>query len=184
MIFRVFQAIFTGMLLAGLWVGQGGCALAVSASPLPSQPFFSSPMFVAALPGFQGVFAGQRPATLGVKDGKLAPCSNSPNCVVSQGAQDAEHAIAPLSYSGDKAAAIAKLAALITAEPRTAIIEQTEDYLYAEFSTRLMGFVDDVEFYADPAEPVIHVRSASRLGESDLGVNRKRIEALRAAFSA
>jgi uncharacterized protein (DUF1499 family) len=63
--------------------------------------------------------------------------------------------------------------------PRTTIIESTDSYLYAEFASQLLGFVDDVEFYLDPAESVIQVRSASRLGQSDLGVNRQRVEAIR-----
>lgn len=139
-------------------------------------------MFIAALPGFNGVFAGTRPTHLGVKDGQLTPCPNSPNCVVSQGAQDKEHAVDPIAYSGSQADALNRLKAVIAAQPRTAVIEERDDYLYVEFSSRLMGFVDDVEFYFDPAASVIQVRSASRLGESDLGVNRKRIEAIRAAF--
>ncbi|HSM83806.1 MAG TPA: DUF1499 domain-containing protein [Nodosilinea sp.] len=128
--------------------------------------------------------AGNRPTNLGVKEGKLAPCPGSPNCVVSQGAADAEHAIAPLPYSGDPAQAMAQLVAIVTAMPRTTIVESTDNYLYAEFATKLMGFVDDVEFYLDPAESVIQVRSASRLGKSDLGVNRQRVEAIRQALTA
>jgi uncharacterized protein (DUF1499 family) len=62
---------------------------------------------------------------------------------------------------------------------RTTIIEATDSYLYAEFKSKLMGYVDDVEFYLDPAANVIQVRSASRLGQSDLGVNRQRIETIR-----
>jgi uncharacterized protein (DUF1499 family) len=127
--------------------------------------------------------AGNRPANLGVKAGQLAPCPGSPNCVVSQGAADADHAIAPLAYSGEPAAALTALKAVVAAMPRTTIVESTDNYLYAEFASQLLGFVDDVEFYLDAAEGVIHVRSASRLGQSDLGVNRKRIEAIRAAFS-
>ena len=127
--------------------------------------------------------AGDRPTNLGVKEGKLAPCPSSPNCVVSQGNGDAEHAIAPLAYSGDPAQAIANLTAIVKAMPRTTIIESTDRYLYAEFASKLMGFVDDVEFYLDPAESVIQVRSASRLGESDLGVNRQRVEAIRQELS-
>jgi uncharacterized protein (DUF1499 family) len=123
--------------------------------------------------------AGDRPTNLGVKEGKLAPCPTSPNCVISQGDEDAEHAIAPLAYSGDPAQAIAKLTAIVKAMPRTTIIESTDSYLYAEFASQLLGFVDDVEFYLDPAESVIQVRSASRLGQSDLGVNRQRVEAIR-----
>jgi uncharacterized protein (DUF1499 family) len=143
----------------------------------------SESMFLAALPGLGEFFAGQRPPNLGVKDGKLAPCPNSPNCVVSQGAQDGEHAIAPLTYTTDTAAALATLRSVVESQPRTEIIEATDDYLYAEFTSQFMGFVDDVEFFLDPAESVIHVRSASRLGESDLGVNRKRIEAIRTEFA-
>jgi uncharacterized protein (DUF1499 family) len=67
---------------------------------------------------------------------------------------------------------------------RAEIIQADGNYVYAEFTTALMGFVDDVEFFLDESAGVIHVRSASRLGESDLGVNRKRVEAIRAAFSA
>lgn len=148
-------------------------AFAVSLSPSP----------MASLPFLGTLFAGSRPSTLGVKDGQLAPCPSSPNCVVSQGNPDTEHAIAPIAYSGDTASALAKLEAVITEMPRTAIIEKNDAYLYAEFTSKLMGYVDDVEFYLNPTESVIHVRSASRLGESDLGVNRKRIEAIRAAFS-
>ena len=122
---------------------------------------------------------GKRPANLGVRDGKLAACPGSPNCVSSQ-ATDGGHSIAPLRFTGDARAAMDKLKAIVQGMPRTEIIESRPDYLYAEFSSSFMGFVDDVEFYCDGQ--VIHVRSASRLGYSDLGVNRKRVEAARAAF--
>lgn len=152
-----------------------------------SLPAVASPhetMFIAAIPGLGSFLAGQRPSYLGVKEGKLSPCPASPNCVVSQGATDAEHAIAPLQYTTDPTTAMAKLKSVIESMPRTQIIEQTDNYLYAEFTSQLMGFVDDVEFYFDPTESIVHVRSASRLGESDLGVNRKRIEDIRKAFVA
>jgi uncharacterized protein (DUF1499 family) len=136
-------------------------------------------MHLAALPIISNFMTGTRPSNLGVKAGKLAPCPASPNCVVSQGDADAQHSIAPLSYSGDKATAMAKLVATINAMERTQIIQQTDDYLYAEFTSQWMGYVDDVEFYLAPDESVIHVRSASRLGQSDLGVNRQRIETIR-----
>ncbi|MEM6839403.1 MAG: DUF1499 domain-containing protein [Cyanobacteria bacterium P01_C01_bin.120] len=140
---------------------------------------------IAALPGFKALFSGSRPANIGVNEGRLTACPQSPNCVVSQGDEDAEHAIAPLSYDGDLAAAVERLRTLIEAQAGSEIIEQTDTYLYAEFTSKLMGFVDDVEFYFAPEESgTIHVRSASRLGQSDLGVNRKRIEAIRSAFSA
>lgn len=119
------------------------------------------------------MFAGKRPTNLGVKDGKLAPCPNTPNCVSSQ-SEDSEHAIDPLPY-----VSIAQIKNVVENMERTTIIEETENYLYAEFKTKLMGFVDDVEFYKDDSNQVVHLRSASRLGKSDLGVNRKRAEAIR-----
>lgn len=165
------------LLVVGSWLGIS--------SPVMAQPMGEAPLASpAALPGLGSWFAGARPPSLGVKDGKLAPCPTSPNCVVSQGASDREHEIAPLAYTGDRADAMATLQKIVAAQPRTQIIKQTDDYLYAEFTSRLMGFVDDVEFYFDSDQPVIQVRSASRLGESDLGVNRKRIEALRLQFMA
>ena len=122
-------------------------------------------------------FPGKRPTNLGVRDGKLAPCPSSPNCVSSL-ATDAAHAIEPLPADG--ADAMANLRRVIEAMPRTRIVTAEGDYLYAEFESALLGFVDDVEF--QKAGDVIHVRSASRLGYSDLGVNRTRIEEIRAAF--
>jgi len=119
------------------------------------------------------MFAGKRPTNLGVKAGKLTPCPNTPNCVSSQ-SSDQEHAIEPLPY-----AQIADLKRVVKNMERTTIIEETENYLYAEFKSKLMGFVDDVEFHKDDINQVIHVRSASRLGKSDLGVNRKRVEEIR-----
>jgi uncharacterized protein (DUF1499 family) len=136
--------------------------------------------WIGATLAFSGgtMFAGTRPSNIGVQAGKLAPCPNSPNCVSSQ-SQDAEHKIAPLTYNGTAAEAMAKLKQVIESLERTKIITETDNYLYAEFTSKLMGFVDDVEFLIDDNSKVIHVRSASRLGQSDLGVNRKRIETIR-----
>lgn len=128
------------------------------------------------------MFAGKRPTNLGVQSGKLAPCPSTPNCVNSQ-SQDSEHKIEPLTYNSSAAQAIADLKTVIQSLPKTKIVAETDNYLYAEFTTKLMGFVDDVEFYVDDAAKTIHVRSASRLGQSDLGVNRKRIETLRAKLN-
>lgn len=125
--------------------------------------------------------SGKRPDNLGVHDGKLAPCPWKPNCVSSQADPgDKGHYIAPLGFSGDPKAAMRKLKSVIEKLPRAEIIESKPDYLYAEFSSQLLGFVDDVELYCDGK--VIHARSASRLGIGDLGVNRKRVEAIRAAL--
>lgn len=127
------------------------------------------------------IFAGKRPNNLGVRDGKLGVCPNSPNCVSSQNT-DAVHQIAPLTFNTSPEQAIANLKSIIQSLPRTTIITESQDYLYAEFKSGLMGFVDDVEFYLDRHANVIQVRSASRLGQSDLGVNRQRIETIRTKF--
>ncbi|MDY6783307.1 MAG: DUF1499 domain-containing protein [Cyanobacteriota bacterium] len=123
------------------------------------------------------MFAGKRPTQLGVKNGKLASCPGTPNCVNSQ-SNNPQSKIAPLPP-----VAIAQLKQTIESMERTKIVKETEDYLYAEFTSQMMGFVDDVEFYRDPTENVIHVRSASRLGQSDLGANRQRVETLRQKLS-
>ena len=126
-------------------------------------------------------FPGKRPTNLGVRDGKLAACPGSPNCVSSQ-ASDDKHSIAPLPIIGDPSSAMKRLRSVVEAMPRTEVVETKPEYLRVEFASQLLGFVDDVEFYCDGK--VIHVRSASRLGYSDLGVNRKRVEEIRRAFSA
>jgi uncharacterized protein (DUF1499 family) len=81
-------------------------------------------------------------------------------------------------------ASLAQVRTAVTAMQGAQIISEQDQYLYAEFTSKLMGFVDDVEFLADPAAGLVHVRSASRLGHSDMGVNRDRIETLRSALSA
>ena len=119
----------------------------------------------------------KRPDHLGVREGRLAPCKRSPNCVSSQAnPADLEHYIAPIHGS------IRDAREAIKALPGTAIIEERSDYLYAEFRTRLLRYVDDVEFFFDGT--VLHVRSCSRLGRRDFGVNRKRVEALRRLIEA
>lgn len=126
-------------------------------------------------------FSGKRPTNLGINQGKLLDCPGTPNCVNSQ-STDAESKIEPLTYRSSPVQALTKLKSIVEAMPRTQTVRQTSDYLYVEFTSAIMGFVDDVEFYLDKAPGVIHVRSASRLGQSDLGVNRKRVEEIRAKF--
>ena len=123
-------------------------------------------------------FSGTRPTNLGVQNGKLASCPSTPNCINSQ-ATDPEHQIQPLAVSPSAALSLSKIKAAIAQIPDTAVISETENYLYAEFTSSLMGFVDDVEFYIDEPAGVVQVRSASRLGESDLGANRQRISKIR-----
>lgn len=121
-------------------------------------------------------FSGKRPKDLGVKDGKFtAARTGKPNWVCSQVEQNDAHYVAPLKGS------LAAVAKVVKGMPRTVIVEQKDNYLYAEFSTPLMGYTDDVEFAADGKG--LHVRSSSRLGYSDLNANRKRIEAIRAALA-
>jgi uncharacterized protein (DUF1499 family) len=132
-----------------------------------------------------GLFAGKPPSNLGVTDGRLAPCPRSPNCVASQAdPADATHFIAPIAFKGDAGAAWRALRQTVAASERVKIVDERDGYLRAEFATKLIGFVDDVEFLLDAPARVIHVRSASRLGYRDFGVNRTRIEALRTRLAA
>jgi uncharacterized protein (DUF1499 family) len=131
------------------------------------------------------VFAGISPTNIGINNGKLASCPSTPNCVSSQAiATDSEHAIKPIQIGGGIPASMADLKLAIQSMPRSTIIKETNNYLYAEFASQLMGFVDDVEFYFDDDGKFIQVRSASRLGESDLDVNRQRIEEIRAKLTS
>ncbi|MGB3693779.1 MAG: DUF1499 domain-containing protein [Spirulinaceae cyanobacterium] len=127
------------------------------------------------------MFAGKRPNQLGVRDGKLTPCPGTPNCVNSQSDRPQEE-IPPLAYDSTPEVAMAKLKGVVEGMERTKIVEESSHYLYAEFTSKLMGFVDDVEFHLNEATKVIDVRSASRLGKSDLGVNRQRVEEIREKF--
>ena len=88
----------------------------------------------------------------------------------------------PIRYQGEAGPALAHLREIIESLPRTTIVDQRDDYMHIEFETALVGFVDDLEVYLPPEGGLIHIRSASRLGYSDLGVNRKRVEMLRAKF--
>ena len=126
--------------------------------------------------------AGHRPADLGIADGELKACPDSPNCVSSRSG-DEEHGIDPLALKSSPSEAVAELKEIILAMDGASVITETDDYLHAEFKSSIFGFVDDVEFQIDGAKKIIHVRSASRVGYSDLGVNRERIEAIRAAAS-
>ena len=124
--------------------------------------------------------AGRPSQGLGVREGRLAACPRSPNCVSSQ-ADDDRHRIAPLALRGNPDEAWARLRELLAAWPDTRVVDSGPDYLRVEFRTRL-GFVDDAEFALERQTRVIHVRSASRVGYSDLGKNRGRIEELRGAL--
>ena len=131
----------------------------------------------------------RRPSNLGVVNGRLAVCPDSPNCVSSQ-AVDAEHRMQPIKYSGPPEAAFARIKAIVASMPRAALVNETviktgtetRNYLHVEFRSALFRFVDDVEFLIDADAGQIHFRSASRVGHGDLGVNRRRMEAICAAW--
>ena len=142
------------------------------------------------LAGQAGLLKGQPPQDLGVRDGRLKPPSRTENSVTSQAAlhpdapQRAYAQIEPLPLRGDGPATISRLKAIVEATDGATVVRSAPDYLYAQYTTRLMKFVDDVEFWVDPVAGVVQVRSASRLGQRDFGANRARIEAVRAALAA
>lgn len=122
-----------------------------------------------------------RPPDLGVRDGRLAVCPDSPNCVSTQ-AEDREHWIAPLTFQQDPDSVLDVLDEIVRRQPRTRVIERSPNYLYFEFRSAFFRFVDDVEFCVEPESGRIHFRSASRVGHSDMGVNRARMELIRSEF--
>ncbi len=138
--------------------------------------------FITLLLGLVSAAACARPSADFIARGQLAPCPSSPNCVSSL-ASDEGHRIAPLVIPGDAATQMAALLAVVGDMPRTEIQAQTDNYLWVVFTSRLLRFRDDVEFLLGPGGAV-QVRSASRLGYSDLGVNRARVETIRARLTA
>lgn len=130
------------------------------------------------------LLAGRRPLNLGARDGRLAPPKRSPNCVSSQAdPSDAQHYVAPIAYKAATPQAMAAARRAIQSMERSQVVREEPAYLYAECASRLLGFVDDLELLYDEKRGLFHVRSASRLGRRDFGVNRKRVEALRARLS-
>lgn len=124
----------------------------------------------------------KRPDDLGVTDGKLRRCPGTPNCVNSQ--SDAPpHAVRPIPFEGTAADARRQIRAALDKLPRTTIVRDDGDYIHAESRSLIVRFVDDVEIVIDADQKLIHIRSASRVGRSDLGVNRQRVETLRAEFA-
>ena len=121
---------------------------------------------------------------LGINNSELTPCPKTPNCVNSQAGAE-KHYIQPINYAGTQQEAHDRLLQILESEKRTKILTVQENYIQVEFTSALFRFVDDVEFYfpeEQDDETVIHVRSASRVGYSDLGANRKRIERIRSEF--
>jgi uncharacterized protein (DUF1499 family) len=123
-----------------------------------------------------------RPLNLGITDGKLSPCPDSPNCVSSQ-SSDKRHFIEPIRYEGTGQKAMERLIDVIQGMKRGRIITMEDHYIRAEFTSAFFRFVDDVEFYFDTEAKIMHMRSASRIGYSDFGVNKERLEKLRSLFN-
>jgi uncharacterized protein (DUF1499 family) len=146
---------------------------------------FAAFALLVVVAGQMGLFGGRTPNGLGVRDGRLKPPSKTPNSVSSQAGLWAGHVrreqaqIAPLALAGDGPETIARLRTITESMPGAEVIDSRDDYLYVQFSSRWLGFVDDTEFWFDPAARVIQVRSSSRVGRGDLGVNRARVEAIR-----
>jgi uncharacterized protein (DUF1499 family) len=140
--------------------------------------------------GRLGWLQGHAPTDLGVRDGRLKAPSDKPNSVSSQAHLHPDHprlayaTIEPLSVGSDSAVAMARIAATVSGMRGAQVVKHEPGYVYATFETKVMRYVDDVEFWFDPASGLVQVRSASRLGYSDRGVNRVRIEAIRAALAA
>ena len=137
-----------------------------------------------------GLLQGSAPTDLGVRQGKLKGLSATDNSVSSQADLYPDHpqrtysSIAPLALRGDGPSTIAKLKTIVQGMEGAKLVSSAPDYLYAQYTTPLMKYVDDVEFWFDPSSNAIQVRSASRIGKGDMGLNRKRIETVRAALAA
>ncbi|MFK8056936.1 MAG: DUF1499 domain-containing protein [Saprospiraceae bacterium] len=125
--------------------------------------------------------ARKRPSSLGLNEGQLRACPSSPNCVSSQATVDSQK-VPPISYIGSPLRAKLGLMSILNEDSKATIITETDNYLHVEY--RAFVFIDDVEFYFPKDEPVIHVRSASRVGHSDMGANKRRVLAISTAFSS
>lgn len=139
-------------------------------------------LFVVALFATRSYLSRSALPTLDLVAGKLRPCPSSPNCVSSEGA-DADHAIAAIPYLRDRATSERAMLAALAALPRTEIQRRQGDYWHITQVSGLFRFIDDIELRFDDAAALIQVRSSSRVGYSDMGVNRKRVEALRGVYA-
>ena len=113
----------------------------------------------------------------------LADCPDSPNCQGSDASRETQR-VAPFPMRGTTAETVEALVALIESRDGAAVVTREADYVHATFTTSLMGYTDDVEFLVDETTDTVRLRSASRLGKSDLGANARRVEALREAWTA
>jgi uncharacterized protein (DUF1499 family) len=119
--------------------------------------------------------------TIGLKDGRLRPCPDKPNCVCSQDPAE-RHRIEPLPYTGTQDEARDKLLIVIRSMERSTLAQVDQDYIHAAFRSAVLSFVDDVEFLFDDGAKLVHLRSAARTGYYDFKVNRNRMEDIRKRF--
>ena len=121
------------------------------------------------------------PENLGVTSGKLAPMPSSPNAVSSQ-TEIEEKRVAPLPFKSDLASSKTAVLKALENYGNVEVITNSDNYIYAIHTTKTMRYRDDLEFYFDEAEQVIHFRSASRVGYSDRGLNRARYDAIAKSY--
>ena len=133
-----------------------------------------------AVLGYRSHFTG----AYGLVEGRLKPCPGTPNCVTSESGSDPAHAIEPLLYAAEDAAQVLPRLKAIIRDMGGNIQAETTDYLAATFTSPVFRFVDDLELRIDAGQNTIHLRSASRVGRSDFGVNRKRVALLKTAFQS
>lgn len=126
--------------------------------------------------------SGKPPPNLGVRDGQLSPCPNKPNCVSSQSA-DKSHFVEPLGFAVPASVTQRALLDVLPKMEGAKLVTAEAFYIRFEFTSKTMKYVDDVEFLIDPLSNIVHLRSASRLGYSDMGVNRRRVEDIRARLA-
>lgn len=147
-------------------------------------------VITVALAGQLGLLRGRQPNGLGPHDGRLKPPSMNPNSVSSQAVLYPEHPmrdyarIEPLPVLGSGPQTLERIRRIVETMDGAKVVQANSGYLYAQFSSRMLKFVDDTEFWVDPQAGVIQVRSSSRLGRKDFGVNRARVEAIRARLAA
>lgn len=114
-------------------------------------------------------------------DNQLSQCGNKPNCVCSEQKERGEHFIEPFKLAKSGALSMEQVTEVIKAAGGE-LVQVTDNYLAATFTSGIFGFVDDFEVRLDAEQGVLHLRSASRVGHSDLGANRKRVEQIKAVL--
>ena len=144
---------------------------------------------LVALSAQFGLLGGRMPNDLGTRDGRLKPPSMTPNSVSSQARLYPDHPqrayaqIEPFPVTDGGPQTLQRLRRIVEDMEGAKVVKADPGYLYVQFTTRWMRFVDDCEFWFDPRAGVVHVRSASRVGRKDFGVNRARVEGIRARLA-